>query len=117
MLKGTDRRKGRDPFWDEVAQLRECGVQRTEALAAFLTQSCKLAVSVSVCVGSLVGCTRGGKMEMSVLKRGGGGGVADFQLAHPPPGKLQPALGAGMWRHLPSCRRGITLPKMIFIYP
>ena len=106
-----------DPFWVEAAQPRKSGVQGTEALAAFLTQSSKLAVSLSVCAGSLVGCTRGGKMEMSVLKRGGGGGghVSNFHLAHPPPGKLQPVLGAAMRRRLPSCRRGIMLPKMISI--
>lgn len=105
-----------DPFWDQAVQLRESGAQGTEALATFLTQSSKLAVSVSVCVGSLVGCTRGGKMEMSALKRGGGGGrVSDFPLAHPPPGKLQPDLGGGMRTSLPSCRRGIMLPMMIFI--
>lgn len=57
-----------DPFWDEAAQLREPGVQGTEALATFLTQNSKLAVSVLVCAGSLVGYTWEGKMEMSVLK-------------------------------------------------
>lgn len=107
-----------DPFWDEATQPRESGAQETEALAAFLTQSSKLAASVSVCAGSLVGCTQGGKMEMSVFKRGGGGeggGVSDFHLVHPPPDKLQAVLGAGVRRRLPSCRRGITSPRMISI--
>lgn len=49
--------EGKTLFWDKAAQSRESGVHETEALAAFLAQSSKLVVSMSVCVGSLVGCT------------------------------------------------------------